>query len=110
MQIEDTLDVLSPAEPKPGAEPPQPPARQVEIRTTVVPGKWIRPIGSDVARGEKILHAGTRLTAAEIGLLASVGATRVAVTRRPRVAVLSTGDELVEPGVSLQSAPIGKVS
>jgi molybdenum cofactor synthesis domain-containing protein len=64
----------------------------------VKPGENVRPIGSDVRRGELILAAGTQLGPAEIGLVASMGITPVNVARRPRVSVLSTGDELVDPG------------
>jgi molybdopterin molybdotransferase len=51
----------------------------------------------DLALGQKVLEAGSRIGPAEVGLLATVGRTRVPVHRRPRVAVLATGDELVEP-------------
>jgi len=61
-------------------------------------GENIRPIGSDVRRGDVLLAAGTTLGPAELGLLAGLGITPVAVRRRPRVSVLSTGDELVDPG------------
>jgi molybdopterin molybdotransferase len=65
-------------------------------------GRDIRRAGEDVAAGDPILDAGARLGAGEIGLLAAQGLARVAVARRPRVAILSTGDELVplgrEPG------------
>jgi molybdenum cofactor synthesis domain-containing protein len=67
----------------------------------VRPGENIRPIGSDVRKGDLILEAGTVLGPAELGLLANLGITPVSVTRRPRVSVLSTGDELVEPGEPL---------
>jgi molybdopterin molybdotransferase len=63
----------------------------------VTPGDNIRPPGIDLENGQTVLEAGVRIGAAEIGLLATVGAARVAVARRPRVAILSTGDELVEP-------------
>jgi molybdenum cofactor synthesis domain-containing protein len=61
-------------------------------------GENIRPIGSDVRQGDRILPAGTVLGPAEIGLVANMGINPVAVSRRARVSVLSTGDELVEPG------------
>lgn len=60
-------------------------------------GENVRPVGSDVAKGTRVLAAGTRLGPAGIGLVASMGIDPVPVTRRPRVCVLSTGDELVEP-------------
>ena len=64
---------------------------------TVSVGENVRPIGSDVAKGTTVLEAGTRIGSAEIGLIASMGVDPVPVARRPRVSVLSTGDELVEP-------------
>ena len=66
---------------------------QPEVRS----GDNIRPIGSDMNAGDEVLPAGTSLTAADIGLLASLGHGRVEVGRRPRVAVFSTGDEIVAP-------------
>jgi molybdopterin molybdotransferase len=60
-------------------------------------GENVHPPGMDLARGQHVLSAGTRLGAAEVGLLATVGCAQVPVYRRPRVAVLATGDELVEP-------------
>lgn len=70
----------------------------VEIETTVAPGTDIRPVGQDIAAGQKVLTRGTVLGPAEIGLLAAVGRAEVPVYRRPHVAILSTGDELREPG------------
>jgi molybdenum cofactor synthesis domain-containing protein len=60
-------------------------------------GENIRPVGVDLAKGSVVLKRGSLLGAAEMGLLAGLGIDPVAVTRRPRVSVLSTGDELVEP-------------
>jgi molybdenum cofactor synthesis domain-containing protein len=62
------------------------------------PGDHVRPPGGDLAAGQRVLAAGTVLGPAHVGVLASVGATTVAVHRRARVGVLSTGDELVEAG------------
>jgi gephyrin len=73
---------------------------RVYIRQWVTPGADIRPVGSDVQQGETVLRTGERLGVAEVGLLATVGATHVQVYPRPRVAILSTGDELVEPDQS----------
>jgi len=67
----------------------------------VQPGSNIRPVGSDVRKGDLVLPAGTILGPAEIGLVANMGINPVTVSRRPRVSVLSTGDELVEPGEPL---------
>lgn len=68
---------------------------QEEVRE----GENVRPIGSDLRQGQVLLEAGTLIGPVEIGLLASLGWDTVPVYRRPRVSVLSTGDELVEPGV-----------
>jgi molybdopterin molybdotransferase len=62
------------------------------------PGQWIRRAGEDVARGAVVLAKGERLTPAALGLAASIGLNYLAVSRRPRVALFSTGDELVMPG------------
>ena len=64
----------------------------------VVAGANIRPIGVDIGKGATVLTAGSLIGPAEIGLLAGLGIDPVTVARRPRVSVLSTGDELVEPG------------
>src|SRR5262249_17712689 len=61
------------------------------------PGENVRRAGEDVQRGARVLEAGARVGAAQVGVLASLGRTVVAVHQRPRVAVLSGGDELVEP-------------
>lgn len=62
------------------------------------PGEWIRRQGEDVRRGAVVLPAGTRLGPAELGLAASIGVAQLPVWRRVRVALFSTGDELVMPG------------
>ncbi len=64
----------------------------------VHPGENVRKVGSDLRNGEEVLPAGTVLGPAELALVAGLGLNPVAVRRRPRVSVLSTGDELVEPG------------
>ncbi|HUG15641.1 MAG TPA: gephyrin-like molybdotransferase Glp [Thermomicrobiales bacterium] len=70
----------------------------VEIRQArVSSGENIRPIGADLRQGDLLVPAGTRLGPAEIGLLASLGHAQVRVGRVPRVAVISTGNELVAP-------------
>ncbi len=70
----------------------------VRINRRVQPGADVRPVGVDVVEGQVVLAAGERLDAAEIGLLATAGVVEAPVYPRPKVAVLSTGDELIEPG------------
>ncbi|MDP9899968.1 molybdopterin molybdotransferase MoeA [Variovorax ginsengisoli] len=71
---------------------------RVRIGLPPTAGQWIRRAGEDVASGDVVLAQGTRLTPAALGLAASVGMDRLQVARRPRVVLLSTGDELVMPG------------
>jgi putative molybdopterin biosynthesis protein len=78
----------------------------IEIRRAVSPGQFIAYAGSDIARGEMLLRRGTRIGSREIGMLAACGLAEVAVVRRPKVAVLSTGDELVAPGQALRPAGV----
>lgn len=70
----------------------------VRISAPVPVGQWIRRSGEDVTRGAVILPKGERLTPASMGLAASIGMSQLQVVRRPKVALFSTGDELVMPG------------
>jgi molybdopterin molybdotransferase len=79
---------------------------RVRIRQRPALGEWIRRRGEDVQQGAVVLAAGTRLTAQAMGLAASVGAGRLVVRRRPRVALFSTGDELAMPGEPLRPGAI----
>jgi putative molybdopterin biosynthesis protein len=81
-------------------------APAVELRRAVASGQLVAYAGSDIARGETLLRRGTRLGSREIGMLAACGLPAVDAVRRPRVAVLSTGDELVEPGRPLKPAGV----
>ncbi len=74
---------------------------QVAIFQKAKRGEYVRPAGDDVRRGDRVLGAGTVIRPAEIALLAALGMPHVRVIRRPRVAILATGDELVEPGEQL---------
>lgn len=78
----------------------------IEVRRAASPGQFVSYAGSDIARGEALLRAGTIIGSREIGMLAACGIAEVAVRRRPRVAILSTGDELVQPGETLRPAAI----
>ncbi len=70
----------------------------VHVKVAPEIGQWIRRAGEDVARGTVVLSKGERLTPAALGLAASIGRSLLPVRRRPRVALFSTGDELVMPG------------
>jgi molybdopterin molybdotransferase len=78
----------------------------VAVFAEAQPGSFVRGAGEDIAVGQSVLTRGTRLGAAELGVLASLDRARVLCTRRPRVCIITTGDELVEPG---DAAPIGAV-
>ena len=78
----------------------------VQINTVPEPGQWVRRRGEDVQSGSVVLGAGLRLTPQALGLAASVGAARLTVSQRPRVALFSTGDELVMPGEPLKPGAI----
>jgi len=71
---------------------------RVKVPTDLVAGSNFHRVGADVTAGETVLRAGTQLGAAEIGIAAATGHAQLAVCRRPRVALMSTGDELVEVG------------
>jgi molybdopterin molybdotransferase len=79
---------------------------RIRIDTLPEAGQWVRRRGEDVRRGSQVLPPGTRLTPQALGMAASVGAATLAVARRPRVALLSTGDELVMPGEPLRPGAI----
>ncbi len=74
------------------------PDTEIGIKIQAAKGDNIRPAGQDVAKGERVLVKGTALRPAEIGVLASLGCASVRVVRRPIVAIIATGDELIEPG------------
>lgn len=76
----------------------EPGGQRVLAREAVSPGRHIGRIGEDVAAGRAVLPAGRRLRPQDLGLLASIGAGSVAAVRRPRVAILVTGNELLPPG------------
>jgi putative molybdopterin biosynthesis protein len=74
----------------------------VVVRRPRVPGDAVSFAGTDIGRGETVLFRGTRLTSRETGVLAAIGRERVDVVQRPRVAILSTGDEIVQPGEAMR--------
>ncbi len=72
--------------------------RSIGIKTPAEPGENIRPAGEDVRRGDVVLKRGVSMRPAEIGVAASIGRSSVRAVRRPEVAIISTGDELLSPG------------
>ena len=77
-------------------------APAIDVHRAAASGQFISYAGSDIARGETLLRRGTQIGSREIGMLAACGLNSVEVVRRPRVAVLSTGDELTQPGQPLR--------
>ncbi|MBI2744051.1 MAG: molybdopterin molybdotransferase MoeA [Burkholderiales bacterium] len=71
---------------------------RVRVNTVPQSGQWIRRAGEDVTRGAVVLARGQRLGPAALGMAAGIGLSQLTVVRRPRVALFSTGDELVMPG------------
>ena len=86
------------------AETEQGPA--IDLHRVLMPGQFISFAGSDIARGEVVLRRGALIGSREIGMLAACGIATVEVVRRPKVAVLSTGDELTEPGRELRPGAV----
>jgi molybdopterin molybdotransferase len=80
--------------------------QEVEVRAEVEPGRDIRRAGEDIEAGDTVLRAGAEIGPAGVGVLASVGRPEVACAVRPRVTVLTTGDELQEPGEPLRRGAI----
>ncbi|MCC7487296.1 MAG: molybdopterin biosynthesis protein [Burkholderiales bacterium] len=80
--------------------------RRLSITRAVAPGENVSYAGTDIARGETVLRNGQLLTSREIGVLAAIGVAGVTVLRRPRVAILSTGNEIVAPGTSMRAGAV----
>jgi len=78
----------------------------LEIRRPITPGENVSYAGTDIARGETVLRAGQQITSREIGVLAALGLTQVWCYRRPIVAIFSTGNEIVAPGMPLRPGAV----
>jgi molybdenum cofactor synthesis domain-containing protein len=78
----------------------------VRVFASISPGQNIGPQGADIRRGQQVLQAGTVLTPSRVGAIAALGRANVEVYGRPRVAVLSTGNEVVAPGEALAPGQI----
>ena len=97
----DAVVMIEHTDPDPG-----PDGDAIAVGRALAPGSFISFAGSDIARGQTLLRRGTVIGAREVAMLAAVGLDRAPVWRRPRVAVLSTGDELVQPGQPLRPAGV----
>lgn len=87
-----------------------PSAPTIQVQTQAQAGQWIRRRGEDVMHGATVLHSGLRLGPAALGMAASVGLADLQVACKPRVALFSTGDELVMPGtIAPQDMPAGSI-
>jgi putative molybdopterin biosynthesis protein len=78
----------------------------IDLRRAVAPGQFVSYAGSDIARGETLLRRGATVSSREVGMLAACGLAQVDVVRRPKVAVLSTGDELAALGAPLRPGAV----
>jgi len=106
----DAVIMQEDCEPLGDAKPDQGSLGSVRIKSAPQPGQWIRRAGEDVTRGAVVLSKGERLTPASQGLAASIGMSTLPVVRRPRVALFSTGDELVMPGdIAPEHMPAGAI-
>ncbi len=81
-------------------------APAIDLRRAAAPGQFISYAGSDIARGETLLRRGATISSREIGMLAACGLAQIDVVRRPKVAVLSTGDELTALGSALRPGAV----
>jgi putative molybdopterin biosynthesis protein len=79
---------------------------QVLVRRPVTPGSGVSFAGTDIATGETVLRAGMLLTSRETGVLAALGVTEIDVWRKPRVAIISTGNEIIPPGTPMRPTAV----
>lgn len=104
--LPENADAVVKVEDTDQAPGPHPPPAEVGIRVAARPGLNVRQAGEDVGIGDSVLTAGTFMTGTAVASLASVGLSAVRAFPRPRVAVVSTGAELVEPGQELPAGAI----
>lgn len=81
----------------------------VSIDANVDAGKWVRPVGFDIKAGETLVPAGSLVGAHEVGIVAAAGGGEICVHRKPKLALLSTGDELAEAGEVEPDASSGRI-
>ena len=81
-------------------------APAIDLRRAIAPGQFVSYAGSDIARGETLLRRGAAISSREIGMLAACGLAQIDAVRRPKVAVLSTGDELAALGSTLRPGAV----
>mmetsp|Transcript_43521 Transcript_43521/g.120338 ORF Transcript_43521/g.120338 Transcript_43521/m.120338 type:complete len:482 (+) Transcript_43521:21-1466(+) len=93
VQVEDAVALDASGQAAGGATPE---STRIRLRAPPKPGQDLRPVGFDIAEGDVVLRKGARVGAAEVGVLSTVGCAEVSVSAAARVAVLSTGDELVD--------------
>jgi len=98
----DAMVMLEDTQPLPGG--------MVAVETASAPGRHVVFRGDDVKQGEALLTAGTKIGAREIGLLAAFGVTNVLVNEKPRVHILSTGDELIDPSETPKGGQIRDIN
>jgi putative molybdopterin biosynthesis protein len=98
VMVEDTSEHAGDADPAMDVDAVD---RRVDVRTAVAPGEHVMAAGADIAAGQRALGPGTLVTPREVGLLSALGIDELRVRAPPRVAIVSTGDELVPPGDAL---------
>ena len=79
---------------------------KIGIKIDVVDFENIRKCGEDISEGDKVITKGTEITPAVVGVLASIGYDQIEVYRKPKIGILSTGNELIEPGEKLEKGKI----
>ena len=102
----DAILMIEHSETRPCEADSSPRCNEVLIRRAVTPGSGVSFAGTDIATGETVLRGGTVLTSRETGVLAALGESRVSVWRRPRVAIISTGNEIIAPGEPMRPAAV----